>query len=100
MESINFEYKNDQGNIKGHGQFEQHQRCELCNVPIFHNPLHDVRSLGVFNGKGKILCNKCAATLAKLPEEQAMQALNNASRIYSKNKVTQEEWQGAVSAAW
>lgn len=77
-------HMNDQSNQKGHGQYEQYQRCELCNVPIFHNPCSDVRSSGAFKGKGKILCNKCAATLAKIPAEQAFQALNNASEIYQK----------------
>lgn len=76
--------KNDQGNKKGHGIYEQYQRCELCNVPVFQNPRRDVRSLSVFKGKGKILCNKCFATLAKLPAEQALQALNNAAELYSK----------------
>lgn len=74
---------NDQSNQKGHGQYEQHQRCELCNVPIFRNPCHDVRSTGTLKGKGKMLCNKCAATLAKIPAEQALQALDNASELYS-----------------
>ena len=76
--------QNDQGHKKGHGQYEQYQRCELCNVPIFRNPRRDVRSLGVFKGKGKTLCNKCAVTLAKLPAEQALQALNNAIETYAK----------------
>lgn len=76
--------KNDQSNKKGHGQYEQYQRCELCNVPIFRNPCRDIRSLSVFKGKGKILCNKCAATLSKLPAEQALQALNNALETYGK----------------
>jgi uncharacterized protein with PIN domain len=75
---------NDQSNHKGHGQFEQHQRCELCNVPIFRNPCSDVRSSGVFKGKGKVLCNKCAVTLAKIPTEQALQALDNAIETYKK----------------
>lgn len=75
---------NDQSNPKGHGQDEQHQRCELCNVPIFRNPCRDERSSDVFKGKGEMLCNKCAATLAKIPTEQALQALNNASETYSK----------------
>ena len=77
-------HMNDQSNQKGHGQYEQHQRCELCNVPIFRNPCCDVRSSGVFEGKGKMLCNKCAATLAKIPTEQALQALNNAYETYPK----------------
>jgi len=75
---------NDQGSRKGHGQDEEYQRCELCNVPIFNNPCCDVRSSGVFKGKGKILCNKCAATLAKIPTQQAIQALNNAYETYPK----------------
>lgn len=75
---------NDQSNLKGHGQYEQHQRCELCNVPIFRNPCSDERSNGVLKGKGKTLCNKCAATLSKIPVEQALQALNNASDTYTR----------------
>jgi len=75
---------NDQSNSKGHGQPEQHQRCELCNVPIFRNPCCDERNSGELKGKGKMLCNKCAATLAKIPTEQALQALNNASETYRK----------------
>jgi hypothetical protein len=75
---------NDQTNSKGHGQPEQHQRCELCNVPIFRNPCCDERNSGELKGKGKMLCNKCAATLAKIPTEQALQALNNASETYRK----------------
>lgn len=75
---------NDQGYQKGHDQHEEHQRCELCNVPIFRNPCSDVRSRDVFRGKGKILCNKCAATIAKMPAEQALQALDNASKTYPK----------------
>ncbi len=76
--------KNDQGNQKGHGQYQEYKRCELCNVPIFRNPCQDERSTGVFRGKGKILCNKCVATLAKIPTKQALQALDNASEIYRK----------------
>ena len=75
---------NDQSNQKGHGQFEEFKRCEFCNVPIFRNPCSDERSTGEFNGKGKMLCNKCVATLAKMPTEQALQALNNAFETYSK----------------
>ena len=75
---------NDQSYQKGHGEYEEYQRCEFCNVPIFQNPCSDARSDGVFKGKGKILCNKCAATLAKIPTEQALQALNNASETYPK----------------
>lgn len=75
---------NDQSNHKGHGQYEQHQRCEFCNVPIFRNPCSDVRSNGVFKGKGKILCNKCAIAFTKIPDEQALQALNNAAETYPK----------------
>lgn len=73
-----------QGYIKGHGEYEQFQRCELCNVPIFRNPCSDERSSGVFKGKGKILCNKCAAVIEKMPTEQACQALYNAYETYSK----------------
>lgn len=75
---------NDQSSEKGHGVHEQHQRCELCNVPIFRNPLRDERCSTHFKGKGKLLCNKCAALLAKMPAEQAIQALDNAARTYSK----------------
>jgi hypothetical protein len=100
MESINISYKKEQGNIKGFGIYEQHQRCELCNVPIFRNPCCDARSIGVLKGRGKILCNKCAAMLVRLPVEQANQALNNASKIYSKNEATQEKWQGKVKIVW
>ena len=77
-------HMNDQSNRKGNGKFEQHQRCDLCNVPIFQNPCTDVRSSGALKGKGKVLCNKCAAALAKIPTEQAIQALNNASETYQK----------------
>jgi len=86
MTSKPVQAKNDQGNKKGHGIFEKYERCELCNVPVFQNPCHDVRSLSIFKGKGRVLCNKCAATLAKLPAKQALQALNNAAEIYSANK--------------
>ena len=84
MKLVKLRNLNDQSSEKGHGLHEQHQRCELCNVPIFHNPCRDVRSSSVFKGRGKILCNKCAATLAKIPTEQAIQALNNASETYAK----------------
>jgi len=84
MGSSKLRHINDQSNHKGHGQYEHFQRCELCNVPIFRNPCSDVRSSSVLKGKGKILCNKCAATLDKIPAEQAVQALNNASETYSK----------------
>lgn len=75
---------NDQSNLKGRGQYEEYQRCEFCNVPIFHNPCCDARSSNVFKGKGKVLCNKCAALIEKMPAEQALQALNNALETYSK----------------
>ena len=75
---------NDQNNQKGHGQYEKYQRCELCNVPVFHSPCSDERSSIASKGKGKILCNKCAATLAKFPAEQALHALDNASETYPK----------------
>ena len=84
MNPSKFKHMNNQSNVKGHGQYEQHQRCEFCNVPIFRNPCHDARSSGVLKGRGKILCNKCAAILANLPAEQAIQALNNASETYPK----------------
>lgn len=57
----------DQRNRTGHGKHEDYERCELCNVPIFHNPCSDERSENVFKGKGKVLCNKCEATLSKYP---------------------------------
>ena len=84
MKFLRLRQMNDQSSEKGHGQHEQHQRCELCNVPIFRNPCRDARSRDVFKGKGKMLCNKCAATLAKMPAEQALQALDNAYETYSK----------------
>jgi len=77
-------HMNDQSYIKGHGQDEQYERCEFCNVPIFRNPCSDERSSGIFKGKGKNLCNKCAALIEKMPDEQALQALNNAFEIYRK----------------
>lgn len=84
MKPLRLRNMNDQSSERGHGADEQHQRCELCNVPIFRNPLHDERSNTLFKGKGKLLCNKCAALLAKMPAEQALQALENASRTYSR----------------
>ena len=84
MKPLKLRNMNDQSSEKGHGLDEQHQRCELCNVPIFRNPCRDLRSRDVFKGKGKMLCNKCAATLAKMPAEQAIQALENASQTYPK----------------
>lgn len=84
MDTPKFRNMNDQGYRKGHGQYEQFQRCEFCNVPIFRNPCSDARSSGVFKGKGKMLCNKCAVILANIPAEQALQALNNASETYPK----------------
>ena len=84
MKPSKLRHMNDQSNHKGHGQYEQYQRCEFCNVPIFRNPCKDVRSSDVLKGKGKMLCNKCAATLAKMPAEQALQALDNASRTYTE----------------
>lgn len=84
MDTSKSRHMNDQSNQKGHGQYEQFQRCEFCNVPIFRNPCSDARSGGVFKGKGKMLCNKCVAILANIPAEQALQALNNASETYLK----------------
>lgn len=84
MKLLRLRNMNDQSSEKGHGLHEQHQRCELCNVPIFRNPCSDERSNNVFKGKGKMLCNKCAATLAKMPTEQALQALNNAYETYAR----------------
>ncbi len=78
---------NDQSYLKGYGKYQQYQRCELCNVPIFRNPCSDPRCSGVFEGKGKILCNKCAAIIEKMPAEQALQALSNAYEIYRKKKI-------------
>lgn len=77
------EQRNEQGHRRG-GPSNEFQRCELCNVPIYHNPCRDIRSLGVFQGKGKILCNKCSALLSRMPSEQALQALNNAYETYGK----------------
>ncbi|HYF84443.1 MAG TPA: hypothetical protein VEB00_15620 [Clostridia bacterium] len=84
MKLVKLRSMNDQSSEKGHGLYEQHQRCELCNVPIFNNPCRDLRSRDVFKGKGKTLCNKCAATIAKMPAEQALQALHNASETYPR----------------
>lgn len=75
---------NDQSHQKGHGQYEAYQRCDLCNVPVFRNPCSDARSSNVFNGKGKLLCNKCAEILSNMPNEQALKALDNASETYPK----------------
>ncbi len=77
---------NDQSSTTSHGRYEKHQRCELCNVPIFRNPCSDIRSSSVFHGKGNVLCNKCASILKTMPSEQAIQALNNAFEIYIKAK--------------
>jgi Zn-finger protein len=74
---------NAQGYLKGH-QDAEFQRCEFCNVPIFRNACSDERSISAFQGKGKILCNKCANIIGNMPEEQALQALNNASETYPK----------------
>lgn len=77
---------NDQSSRTNHGQYEQHQRCDLCNVPIFRNPCSDIRSSDVFHGKGSVLCNKCAVILQNMPTEQAIQALDNAFKMYKKAK--------------
>jgi hypothetical protein len=77
---------NDQNSTETHGKYEQHQRCELCNVPIFRNPCSDERSSDIFRGKGSVLCNKCAALLKNMPAEQALQALDNAFETYKKAK--------------
>ncbi|GIM28455.1 hypothetical protein CPJCM30710_11210 [Clostridium polyendosporum] len=77
---------NDQSSTSTHGKSEKHQRCELCNVPIFGNPRSDIRSSDVFHGKGSVLCNKCAPILKNMPTKQAVQALDNASEIYIKAK--------------
>ena len=82
MKRLRVKNNNDQSSEKGHGLRERYQRCELCNVPIFRNPCSDERSNSVFKGKGKRLCNKCAEALAQMPEEQALQALENASKTY------------------
>lgn len=84
MKRIRVKINNDQSSEKGHGMNEQYRRCELCNVPIFRNPCCDERSSSVFKGKGKRLCNKCAAALAQMPEEQALQALENALKTYQE----------------
>lgn len=73
---------NDQSSRMNRGEYQQHQRCNLCNVPIFQNPCNDERSGSVLNGKGTVLCNKCAAKLRAMPTEQANQALDNASKTY------------------
>jgi hypothetical protein len=73
---------NDQSSTATHGKYEKHQRCELCNVPIFRNPCSDIRSSGVLHGKGSVLCNKCASLLKNMPAEQAIQALDNALETY------------------
>lgn len=75
---------NDQSSRTNHGEYEQHQRCNLCNVPIFRNPCSDIRSNTELNGKGNVLCNKCAAKLEKMPAKQANQALDNALKTYMK----------------
>lgn len=67
-------------------KYERHQRCNLCNVPIFRKPCSNIRSSGVFHGKGNVLCNKCVAILQNVPTEQANHALNNAFEIYRKAK--------------
>ena len=77
---------NDQNSKMTHGQYEKHQRCNLCNVPIFRNPISDQRSSGAFQGKGDVLCNQCANLLENMPTEQAIQALDNALEIYKKSK--------------
>ena len=77
---------NDQSSTTTHGKHEKHQRCELCNVPISRNPCSDIRSSGVFNGKGSFLCNKCASLIINMPVEQAIQALDNAFETYKKTK--------------
>jgi hypothetical protein len=38
--------------------------------------------------------------IVKLPAEQAKQALNNASKIYSNNEAIQEKWRGKVNVVW
>jgi hypothetical protein len=85
MRSSRFRNSNDQSNRIGHGQFQQHQRCDLCNVPIFNNPCSDARSGTDFKGREKVLCNKCADTLANIPTAQALQALQNSFETYSKD---------------
>jgi Zn-finger protein len=77
--------KNDQSNQKGIGEHEEYQRCEFCNVPIYRNPCSDARSSIVFQGRGKVLCNKCAAIIEKMPAEQALRALENAAEIYQSS---------------
>ncbi|MBK1813226.1 hypothetical protein JHL18_21630 [Clostridium sp. YIM B02505] len=77
---------NDQSSTETHGKYEKHQRCELCNVPIYRNPCSDIRSKDVLQGKGSVLCNKCAALLKNMPTEQAVQALDNAFETYKKAK--------------
>ena len=85
MKTPKIKIVNDQSNRTGHGQHEKHQRCDLCNVPIFRNPCSDARSETVLKGKGSVLCNKCAITLEKIPTEQALQALENSSKTYLRD---------------
>jgi superfamily II helicase len=84
MKLVKLRSMNDESSEIGQSQQEHHQRCELCNVPIHNSPCRDLRSRDVFKGKGKMLCNKCAATIAKMPAEQALQALRNASETYPR----------------
>jgi hypothetical protein len=79
-------FMNDQSSTETHGKYEKHQRCDLCNVPIFRNPCNDIRSSDVFQGKGSVLCNKCESLLKNMPTEQAIQALNNSFETYKKTK--------------
>lgn len=85
MKQKKFRACNDQSYRKGHPD-EEFQRCELCNVPIFRNACSDERSHSAFQGKGKILCNKCAALIGNMPDEQALQALKNAYETYTKSE--------------
>lgn len=77
-------FMNDHRNNKTPGNFQQSQRCELCNTPVYGSPRRDARCNGVFKGKGKVLCNKCFGVLGKMPAEQALQALANAHEMYSE----------------
>lgn len=85
MKQQKFKPNNDQSYLKGHPD-EEFKRCEFCNVPIFRNACSDERSHSTFQGKGKILCNKCAAIIGNMPNVQALQALKNASETYSTPK--------------
>lgn len=76
---------NDQSSQTTHGQYQQYQRCDLCNVPIYRNPCSDIRNSGAFQGKGGAVTS-ALTKLQDMPTEQAIQALNNAYEIYKEPK--------------